>query len=161
LRVLVESLSVRERLPQIEVAVGDNATALVFRHLLPLTDFDYQAFKEFSKKHRIHVWLQPAGPESAHPFPPKERDPSYGLPEFGLKLRFRRTGFTQVNPAVNRVLVSKALELLAPAPGERIADLFCGLGNFSLAIARRGADVIGLEGSAELVARARANAAAN
>ena len=159
MRKLVESLSVRERVPQIEVAVGDNATALVFRHLLPLTSEDHAAFREFAEKHGVHVWLQPGGPESAHPFAPGESDLHYSLP--GLKIHFRPTDFTQVNPAVNRTLVAKAIELLDPKPGERVADLFCGIGNFSLPLAQRGAQVIGLEGSRELVERARANALAN
>jgi len=161
LRLLVESLSVRERLPQIEVAAGDNAIALVFRHLLPLTEEDLSLFRQFAEETGVHVWLQPKGPESVRPFHPAQSDLYYTLPEFGLELHFRPTDFTQVNPALNRVLVSRAMELLDPRPGERIADLFCGLGNFSLAIAKRGADVVGLEGSAELVDRARANAAAN
>lgn len=159
LRALIENLSVRERLPQVEVAVGDNATALVFRHLLPLTPEDHAFFRDFAEKHGVHVWLQPKGPESAHPFAPKESDLYYSLE--GLKIHFRPTDFTQVNPAVNRLLVSKAMELLDPKPGERIADLFCGIGNFSLPLAKRGAEVIGLEGSRELVERARANALAN
>jgi len=161
LRILIESLSVRERVPQIEVAVGDNATALVFRHLLPLTEEDETAFREFAAQHGVHVWLQPGGPESARPFAPVESDLFYALPEFGLTLHFRPTDFTQVNPALNRILVAKAMQLLEPKQGERIADLFCGLGNFSLPIAKRGAQVIGLEGSRELVERARTNALAN
>ena len=159
LRGLVEKLSVRERVPQIEVAVGDNAIALVFRHLLPLTPEDESFFKEFAEQHGVHVWLQPGGPESARPFAPQESDLYYSLPD--LKIHFRPTDFTQINPAVNRVLVSKAIELLDPGPGERIGDLFCGIGNFSLPLAKRGAQVIGLEGSRELVERARANALAN
>jgi 23S rRNA (uracil1939-C5)-methyltransferase len=161
LRVLIESLSVRERVPQIEVAVGENATALVFRHLLPLTPEDEAAFTEFAGKHGVHVWLQPGGPDSAHPFAPRDSALFYTLPEFGVKLQFRPTDFTQVNPAMNRLLVSKALQLLDPRPGERIADLFCGIGNFSLPLAKRGAEVIGLEGSRDLVERARANALAS
>jgi 23S rRNA (uracil1939-C5)-methyltransferase len=161
LRVLVEKLSVRERTPQVEVAVGDDAIALVFRHLLPLTEEDKSHFREFAQVHAVHVWLQPEGPDSAYPFEPKESDLWYSLPEFELKIHFRPTDFTQVNPAVNRILVSKAVALLDPQPGERIADLFCGIGNFSLPIARRGAQVIGLEGSRVLVERARANALAN
>ena len=161
LRILVETLSVRERLPQIEVAVGDNAAALVFRHLLPLPEADLAALRTFAKEHRIDVWLQPGGPESAHPFEPAASELYYELPAFGVRVRFRPTDFTQVNHAVNRALVGRALELLDPRPGERIADLFCGLGNFSLPIARRGAEVIGFEGSRELVERARENAAAN
>jgi 23S rRNA (uracil1939-C5)-methyltransferase len=159
LRSLVESLSVRERIPQVEVAVGDNATALVFRHLLPLTDEDHEFLKAFAAKHAVHVWLQPGGPDSAHLLAPEEGALYYLLS--GLKIHFRPTDFTQVNPAINQLLVAKAMELLDPKPGERIADLFCGIGNFTLPIAKRGAEVIGLEGSRELVERARANALAN
>jgi 23S rRNA (uracil1939-C5)-methyltransferase len=161
LRALVEGLSVRERLPQIEVAVGENASALIFRHLLPLLPPDLDQLAGFARRYGVHVWLQPGGPESAHPFAPESSELYYELPEFDLRLWFRPTDFTQVNDAVNRLLVSRAMELLDPRPGERIADLFCGLGNFSLPIARRGAEVIGFEGSRELVDRARANAAAN
>ena len=161
LRELVESLSVRERLPQIEVAVGDNATALVFRHLEPLTSEDEVRLRTFAEASNIHVWLQPAGPDSAHPFHPTASALHYELPEFGVRISFRPTEFTQVNFAMNRALVSHALELLDPRPGERVADLFCGLGNFSLPLARKGALVVGFEGSKGLVERARQNAAAN
>ena len=161
LRSLVGSLSIRERLPQIEIAVGDNATVLVFRHLIPLSLEDEALIREFAKQHCIHAWLQPGGPESARPFEPARSDLYYELPEFGVRIGFRPTEFTQVNFAVNRMLVSRAVRLLDPQPGERVADLFCGLGNFSLPIARRGAHVIGFEGSRELVERARQNAAAN
>jgi 23S rRNA (uracil1939-C5)-methyltransferase len=161
LRGLVEKLSIRERLPQIEVAVGDNATALVFRHLLPLTDEDKALLRKFADDHGIHAWLQPKGPDTAHPFHPAASELWYELPEFGVRLFFRPTDFTQVNHAVNRLLASQALRLLDPQPGERIADLFCGLGNFSLPLARRGVQVIGFEGSAPLIERARQNATAN
>src|SRR5204862_5682128 len=149
------------RLPQVEVAVGDNAAALVFRHLLPLTDEDHAHLRAFAERHQVHVWLQPGGPETAQPFHPAQSELYYELPDFGVRLHFRPTDFTQVNHAVNRLLVARAIELLDPQPGERIADLFCGLGNFSLPIARRGARVIGFEGSRELIERARQNAAAN
>ncbi len=161
LRSLVGSLSIRERLPQIEVAVGDNATVLVFRHLLPLSSPDPELLKQFSENHGVHVWLQPGGPDSAHPLHPAQSELYYELPEFGVRIRFRPTEFTQVNFAMNRVLVSRALRLLDAQPGERVADLFCGLGNFSLPLARQNASVIGFEGSRELVERARQNAAAN
>ena len=161
LRELIERLSVRSRLPQVEIAVADNAAALVMRHLLPLTDADRAQLQAFAERHGIHLWLQPGGPESAHPFHPASSELYYDLPDFDVRLHFRPTDFTQVNHAVNRLLVARAIELLDPRPGERVADLFCGLGNFSLPIARRGAQVIGFEGSAELVARARQNAAAN
>ncbi|MGQ0652734.1 MAG: 23S rRNA (uracil(1939)-C(5))-methyltransferase RlmD [Betaproteobacteria bacterium] len=161
LRELAEKLSIRARLPQVEVAIGDDATALVVRHLDPLTQGDEALLREFASKNRIHMWLQPGGPETAHPFEPAVSELHYALPEFGVKLDFRPTDFTQVNQGINRALVSRAVRLLDPQPGERIGDLFCGLGNFSLPIATRGAAVIGFEGSRELVARARANAAAN
>jgi len=161
LRSLVEALSIRARLPQIEVAAGDNATVLVIRHLDPLTDEDRSRLRSFAQTHSVNLWLQPGGPESAHPFHPDESELHYELPEFGLKLRFKPTEFTQVNHGVNRILVARAVRLLDPQPGERIADLFCGLGNFSLPLATRGAQVIGFEGSSELVERARRNAALN
>jgi len=162
LRDFIETLSIRERLPQIEVAVGDTATALVFRHLEPLSADDEAALRAFAERHAIWAWLQPAGPASAQPFhPPRGPVLEYALPEFGVWIGFRPTDFTQVNHAVNRALVARALRLLAPAPGERIGDLFCGVGNFSLPIAARGATVVGLEGSAALIERARENAAAN
>jgi 23S rRNA (uracil1939-C5)-methyltransferase len=161
LRSLVGSLSVRERLPQIELAVGDNAAALVFRHLVPLSSEDEVLLRDFTEQHAVHVWLQPGGPDSAHPFHPATSELYYELPEFGVRIRFRPTDFTQVNHAMNRVLVSRAERLLDPQPGERIADLFCGLGNFSLPLASKQALVVGFEGNAQLVERARENAAAN
>jgi 23S rRNA (uracil1939-C5)-methyltransferase len=161
LRSLLDALSLRERIPQIEVAVGDNATVLVFRHLLPLSPEDQEALRSFATTHGVHVWLQPGGPESAHPFHPAASELYYELPEFGVRIGFRPTEFTQVNFAMNRVLVSRALQLLDPQQGERVADLFCGLGNFSLPLAAKGAQVVGFEGSAALVERARQNASAN
>ena len=161
LRSLVEALSIRARLPQIEVAVGDNGTVLVIRHLDPLTSQDQSLTREFSERHGVSIWLQPGGPETAQPFHPAQSELYYDLPEFGLRLAFRPTDFTQVNHGVNRILVSRAVRLLDPQPGERVADLFCGLGNFSLPLATRGAEVIGFEGSRDLVARARHNAALN
>jgi 23S rRNA (uracil1939-C5)-methyltransferase len=161
LRALVEALSIRARLPQIEVAVGDNGAVLVIRHLDPLTFQDQSLTKEFAQRHGVSIWLQPGGPESARPFHPSKSELYYELPEFGLRLEFRPTDFTQVNHGVNRILVSRAVRLLDPRPGERVADLFCGLGNFSLPLATRGADVIGFEASRELVERARHNAALN
>jgi 23S rRNA (uracil1939-C5)-methyltransferase len=161
LRSLVNGLSVRERLPQIEVAVGDNATALVFRHLEPLSDADQRLLRKFAEENSIHVWLQPGGPETAQPLHPATSELYYELPEFGVRIGFRPTDFTQVNHAVNRALVARALQLLDPQPGERVADLFCGLGNFSLPLAAKGGRVVGFEGNSELVKRAQANAAAN
>jgi 23S rRNA (uracil1939-C5)-methyltransferase len=161
LRSLTETLSIRARLPQIELAVGDNAAVLIIRHLDALTGEDEALVRQFAREHGVHVWLQPGGPESARPFEPAQSELYYDLPEFGVRIGFGPTDFTQVNHGVNRILVSRAVRLLDPQPGERIADLFCGLGNFSLPLARRGAQVTGFEGSAALVERARANAAAN
>ena len=158
---LIGRLSIRERVPQVEVAVGDNAAVLVFRHLLPFSGRDLELLKKFSEEHRVELWLQPRGPDSAAPLHPAHSSLYYELPEFGVRIGFRPTDFTQVNHAVNRILVSRALRLLEPRPGERIADLFCGLGNFSLPIARSGAEVVGFEGSKELVERARENASSN
>jgi 23S rRNA (uracil1939-C5)-methyltransferase len=161
LRALVETLSIQARLPQIEVAVGDNEAVLVIRHLDPLTSQEESFLKEFSERHGVSIWLQPGGPESARPFHPAASELYYDLPEFGVRVHFGPTDFTQVNHGVNRILVARAVRLLDPQPGERIADLFCGLGNFSLPLATRGAEVIGFEGSKELVERARQNAASN
>jgi len=162
LRDLVESLSVRERVPQIELAVGDEVTVLVFRVLVGLSSADEDRLREFADAHAIWVWIQPGGPETAIPFHPERPGRlDYALPEFDVRIAFGPTDFTQVNHAVNRVLVSRAIRLLDPRPGEHIGDLFCGLGNFTLPIARTGARVTALEGSEPLVAAARRNAEDN
>ena len=162
LRELVGGLSIRERMPQIEIACGDVADVLVFRVLEPPSDADKTLFKAFAQAHRVHVYLQSKGPETAQPlWPEQPADLYYTLPEFNVKMPFFPTEFTQVNHEVNRVLVHRALMLLAPQAGERVADMFCGIGNFSLPIARSGAQVTGIEGSASLVKRAAENAAYN
>ncbi|AAZ96923.1 23S rRNA methyltransferase/RumA [Thiobacillus denitrificans ATCC 25259] len=162
LRELIGRLSNADRIPQIEVAAGEHVIVLVFRLLEPWNDDDAAHVRAFADAHHVQVWEQRKGPETARPFwPDIAPELSYGLPEFGLVMPFRPTEFTQVNSAINRALVSRALRLLDPRPGERIADLFCGLGNFTLPIAHRGADVLGIEGSTELVARARENALRN
>ena len=162
LRALVDTLSIQGRLPQIEVAVGDETIVLVLRVLDSPSADDQDRLKRFADQHGIQLWLQPAGPDSARAFWPLDA-PSlfYALPEFQVRIAFGPTDFTQVNHAVNRLLVSRAMSLLEPRPGERITDFFCGLGNFTLAIARSGADVLGVEGSAGLLARAEDNAKAN
>ena len=162
LRRLVDGLSIRSRLPQVEIALGEGADVLVFRILQPLLPPDAEALRRFADEHGVRAYLQPGGPETAAPMSVSDQvDLSYVLPEFDLRLRFAPTDFTQVNHAVNAVLVRRAVALLDPRPGERIADLFCGVGNFALAIARRGPLVVGIEGSAGLVRRAAANAALN
>jgi 23S rRNA (uracil1939-C5)-methyltransferase len=162
LRALVGSLGIQGQLPQIEVAVGEELTVLVLRVLVSPDAGDRERLKQFAERHGVQLWLQPEGPDSACPFWPLETPGLYyTLPEFGLRISFGPTDFTQVNHAVNRLLVRRALSLLDPQPGERITDFFCGLGNFTLPIASRGAEVLGVEGSAGLVARAQENARAN
>ncbi len=162
LRDLMTSLSIRDRVPQIEVAVGEHTTALVLRLLAPPSADDEIKLKTFADQHRIQWWVQEKGPETAVPFYPLDApDLTYTLPEFDLELLFRPTEFTQVNHSVNRLMVARAMRMLDPQPGEKIADLFCGLGNFSLPIARLGAHVIGVEGSAALTDRATENARRN
>jgi 23S rRNA (uracil1939-C5)-methyltransferase len=162
LRDLVNSLSIRSRLPQIEVALGEEADVLVLRVLEALLPPDVEALRNFADRHGVRLYLQPRGPDSAAPMSSEdETDLYYALPEFDLRIGFSPTDFTQVNHAVNQILVRRALALLDPQPGERIADMFCGIGNFTLAIARRGAAVVGIEGSADLVRRAGRNAELN
>jgi 23S rRNA (uracil1939-C5)-methyltransferase len=162
LRTLIAGLSKPARLPQIELAVGEAVTVLVLRILDALSPQDEDALRRFATQHGVQLWLQTAGPDTAQPFHPLEAPPLYySLPEFGVRVHFRPTDFTQVNHAVNRILVRQAMALLDPRPGDRIADLFCGLGNFSLPIASRGAQVLGVEGNAELVRRAESNAREN
>lgn len=162
LKRLVESLSRPDRLPQIEVAVGGAQTALVLRHLEALTADDEGRLREFADRHGIVWYLQAAGLDSVRLFHPADAPAlSYSLPDFGVGLEFHPTEFTQVNHSLNRVLVRRAMALLRPAAGDRVGDLFCGLGNFTLPIASLGARVLGIEGSAALVARARKNAERN
>jgi len=162
LRELFTTMAGRERFPQVELAVGEAVTVLVLRHLEPVSDDDAAKLRAFADRHGIQWWLQPKGPDTAHPFHPADSPAlDYRLPEFGLAIGYGPTEFTQVNAAVNRVLVKRAVDLLDPQPGERVGDLFCGLGNFTLALARRGATVVGMEGSPTLTARGAANARAN
>jgi len=159
---LNESFAIRDALPQIEVAVGDHVDVLVLRILQALSPSDEEAIRNFADKHNVQFWLQTKGPETVVPFyPPDAPALTYSLPEFGITMPFAPTEFTQVNSEMNRLMVSRALRLLAPRSGERIADFFCGLGNFTLPIAKRGAQVVGIEGSAALVKRAGQNAAYN
>ncbi len=162
LRGLINALSKPERMPQIELAIGEGTDALVLRILEPLSPQDEQVLREFADRHHVQFFLQARGPDTAVPFyPPHDGVLYYTLPEFNLEIGFSPTEFTQVNAAVNRVLVRKAMRLLDPQPGESVADMFCGLGNFTLAIARSGARVTGFEGARSLVARAQTNAARN
>jgi len=159
---LINNLSIRDRLPQIEVAVGEHVDVLVLRVMDALDSADESTLRAFADKHDIQFWLQTKGYDTIAPFHPlKAPELSYSLPEFGITMPFAPSEFTQVNSALNRVMINRAMRLLDPRPGERIADFFCGLGNFTLPIARSGAQVLGIEGSAALVERARQNAATN
>jgi 23S rRNA (uracil1939-C5)-methyltransferase len=161
LRRLIESLTIFEQAPQIELAVGEDVTALVLRNMAPLTADDEARLKAFADQYRIQWWLQPKGPDTAYPFYPNDVQLHYLLPEFGVKMPFKPTDFTQVNHHINRVLVARALRLLDAQPDERIADLFCGLGNFTLPIATQAREVVGIEGSTTLTERALENARTN
>jgi 23S rRNA (uracil1939-C5)-methyltransferase len=161
LRELVRALSIYTQMPQVEVAVGEEVTALVLRNMAPLTSQDEELVRAFADKWGIQWWLQPKGPDSVHPFYPLDKQLYYSLPEFGITMPFKPTDFTQVNHQINRVLVHKALGLLDVQPGERVADLFCGLGNFTLPLATQAREVVGIEGSTALTTRAQENARAN
>jgi 23S rRNA (uracil1939-C5)-methyltransferase len=161
LRHLVESLTIFEHMPQIELAVGEGVTALVLRIMAPLTVEDECKLKSFADAYHIQWWLQPKGPDTIYPFYPTDVQLHYVLPEFGVRMPFKPTDFTQVNHHINRVLVAKALRLLDVQPGDRVADLFCGLGNFTLPLATLASAVVGIEGSTTLTERAMENAHAN
>jgi 23S rRNA (uracil1939-C5)-methyltransferase len=161
LRALIGSLSLYDQVPQIEVAIGEGVTALVLRIMAPLTKDDEVKLKAFADLHKIQFWLQTKGPETAAPFYPLDDDLHYLLPEFGIKMPFKPVDFTQVNHYINRVLVGKALRLLEVRPEDRVADLFCGLGNFTLPLATQAREVVGIEGSTTLSERALDNAKAN
>ncbi len=157
---LIGRLSIRARLPQVEATVADNATALVLRVLDPPTPPDRAELAEFAARHDVRIYLQPGNPESVVPLDAEAawEDLCYHLPAFDLTLTFGPTDFIQVHGEVNRLMVDQALRLLAPTPTDRVLDLYCGIGNFTLPLARRAAEVTGLEGSAAAVRRGRHNA---
>jgi 23S rRNA (uracil1939-C5)-methyltransferase len=169
LRELVHAMDQRDRLPQIEVAVGTSVTVLVLRHLEALTPADVQRLRDFAAehsawdggRHTLSWWLQPKGPDTVHPLDDTLPGLDYTLPEFGITMPFKPTDFTQVNHHINQVLVGRALRLLDVKPDERVIDWFCGLGNFTLPLATQAREVLGIEGSEQLVARSRENARAN
>jgi 23S rRNA (uracil1939-C5)-methyltransferase len=165
LRALVARLSIRNRLPQIELAIGEDdggpVDALVLRILAPLSEDDRRELSAFAAANAVQLYLQPDGPASVQPLDPPGRKLSYALPEFGVTLEFEPTDFTQVNAGLNRVLVRRAIGLLEPDADETVADFFCGIGNFTLPIARRGATVVGIDGGRAIIQRAQANAVRN
>ena len=161
LRALIGALSIYNQVPQIELAVGQDVTALVLRIMAPLTGADETLLKAFADQWHVQWWLQTKGPETAAPFYPLTPQLHYLLPEFGVTMPFKPVDFTQVNHHINRVLVAKALRLLAVQPDDRVADLFCGLGNFTLPLATQCREVVGIEGSTTLTERALENARLN
>lgn len=166
LRRLIGSLDAKDTCPQIELACGDSVTALVLRHLEPLSGADLERLREFGARHPgVQWWLQPKGPETVQLLDGQceagAQALAYALPEFGVSMPFKPTDFTQVNPYINRVLVARSLRLLAPGRDERVIDWFCGLGNFTLPLATLAREVLGIEGSEVLVERSRQNYEAN
>ena len=162
LQCLITELSLIKQIPQIEVAIGDEVTALIFRHLADFTDEDIRKLSAFAKHHNIDIYLQSGGLDSVVPLPgTTARQLSYALPEFDVMLNFLPTDFTQVNLEINRAMVPRALELLDVNSEDSVLDLFCGIGNFTLPLARKAANVLGIEGEHGLVERAKQNAAFN
>jgi 23S rRNA (uracil1939-C5)-methyltransferase len=161
LRELIGQMDARETLPQLELACGDEVTALVLRHLEPLSEGDKTLLRAFAAEQNVQWWLQPKGPDTVHLLDEGGAQLSYGLPDFGITMPFRPTDFTQVNPFINRVLVARALRLLQAKKNECVIDWFCGLGNFTLPIATQAGEVLGIEGAETLVARSRDNYARN
>ncbi len=160
---MVEQLSIASRVPQAEVAVADDAVVLVLRVLDAPTAADLERMAAFSREHSVRIYLQPGGPDTIAPLDPASVPAplSYRLPQHDVTIQFEPTDFIQVNGALNQAMVDRALEVLEPAPTDTVLDLFCGLGNFSLPLARRAAQVVAVEGDAALVGRARDNAARN
>ncbi len=157
----IGELSVRKQVAQLEVAIGDQGEVIIVRHLAPLSEADREHLLALGIDLGLTILLQPAGPESIAPLSGEMPELSYSLPDYALEMRFAPNQFTQVNRNVNRLMVERAMAQLKPQPGERILDLFCGIGNFTLPIARCGAAVVGIEGSAALVAHAASNAELN
>ncbi|MCX5591958.1 23S rRNA (uracil(1939)-C(5))-methyltransferase RlmD [Alcaligenes endophyticus] len=155
LRTMLGGLSRPDRIPQIELAKGDQQLALTLRHMEPLSAEDIELLSNFGREHQVTWYLQPKGPETIHPLNRgDEQHLAYALPEFDLRMGFKPSDFTQVNQSINRSMIHSALSLLQVQPEHRVADMFCGLGNFSLPIARQAANVVGVEGSSTLTLRA-------
>ena len=160
---MIEKLSIVRSVPQIEFAMGDTEAALVFRHMEELSIEDKALLKKFGEEEGVHIYLQPGGPSSIHKFYPETGLDRliYSLPDYDLNFSFHPLDFTQVNPAINRKMVNLALSLLELTESDNVLDAFCGIGNFSLAIARSAQTVFGLENSETSIERARENADAN
>ena len=161
LSALVEQLEARARIPQIEVAVAGETSALVFRHLDPLTPHDRDVLRQYAIDQGVHVYLQPGGPDTVQVLWPEKSVLSYTLASESVVIEFQPTDFTQVNTAINEQMVARVLEMMSLGESDTLLDLFCGLGNFTLPLARHAGQVTGVEGDAGLVSRARDNAALN
>jgi 23S rRNA (uracil1939-C5)-methyltransferase len=161
LSTLIGSLDARREIAQIEIAAGDETVALVFRHLAPLGEGDLGKLAAFGRAHDLAILLQPKGPDSAHPLWPEKVDLNFQIRDAAVNLAFEPLDFVQVNAGMNQRMVARALELLDVRAEDRVLDLYCGLGNFTLPIARRVSSIVGVEGDARLVGRAAANAARN
>jgi 23S rRNA (uracil1939-C5)-methyltransferase len=161
LGVLVGGLEARAEIAQIEIAAGDDTVALTFRNLRALSETDRSKLIAFGQQHRLAILLQPGGPDSVTPLWPDEVALSFGIPDHGIDIAFRPLDFIQVNAGMNQLMIARALDLLDLRPDDHVLDLFCGLGNFTLPIARKVAQVTGVEGEAALVARSRENAVRN
>nr|WP_221229912.1 23S rRNA (uracil(1939)-C(5))-methyltransferase RlmD [Xanthomonas cannabis] len=161
LAALVEGMDGKRDIPQIEFIAGDDAVALTIRHMQPLSERDQQAWVAFAQEHGFAIFLQPGGVDSVHPLWPQEVPLSFRLPQWDVELAFRPLDFIQVNASLNQKMIAHALALLDARPDDRVLDLFCGLGNFTLPLARTVREVVGVEGDAGLVARAKDNAQRN
>lgn len=159
----IKNLSQYDQIPQIEIAVSDHITALIIRHMKPLTESDLAALCHFGQESHFHIYLQPDSADSVHQIWPKNQDKllSYFLPDYQLELKFHPLDFTQVNGEINREMIAAAIRLLDLSSSDIVLDLFCGLGNFTLPIARFAKQVIGVEGSTQMVQRATENAQYN
>lgn len=160
---MIGQLAIRARLPQIEIAVADNAVALVFRVLDAPSAEDEAVLRAFGESNNVRIYLQPGGLDSISLLFPQEPVEAlhYLLPEFDVRVDFDPLGFVQINSEINQTMVSRAVEMLNPGPDDRVLDLYCGIGNFSLPLARRAGNVLGVEGDAMLVNAAAANAQQN
>jgi 23S rRNA (uracil1939-C5)-methyltransferase len=161
LSALISGLSIHDKIPQIEVSMGDSVCVLIFRVLQPPSDADREQLRAFGRAHDVVIYLQAGGPDSLQALEPDAAELFYTLPAQQQRLAFLPQDFTQVNLQLNRLMVERALDMLDPQPQESLLDLFCGIGNFTLPLATRAAQVTGVEGDAGLVERARRNAEAN